>query len=41
MVLNFKAATLFQGKSLTKIGFNWSDCPIEDPATVILSIAIG
>ena len=35
-----KPATLFQGSLMTKIGFNWADCSVADPANAILSIEL-
>lgn len=33
-----RPATFFQGTVKTKIGFNWSECSVQNPAAAILSI---
>lgn len=35
-----KAATLFQGNLMTKIGFDWARCSVATPANAILSIEL-
>lgn len=35
-----RPATFFQGRLMTKIGFNWADCSVATPANAILSIEL-
>jgi len=35
-----RPATFFQGTVKTKIGFNWSECSVQNPAAAILSIEV-
>ncbi len=35
-----KPATFFQGKLMTKIGFDWDECSVATPANAILSIEL-
>lgn len=35
-----RPATLFQGRLMTRIGFNWADCSVATPASVVLSVEL-
>jgi hypothetical protein len=36
----YKPATMFQGRLMTKLGFNWNECSVANPAAAILSIEL-
>ncbi len=36
----YRPATMFQGRLMTRLGFNWSECSLANPATAILSIEL-
>lgn len=35
-----RPATFFQGRLMTRLGFNWADCAVANPATAVLSIEL-
>lgn len=35
-----RPATSFQGRLMTRIGFNWADCSVATPADAVLSIEL-